>query len=152
MHYLKFRSLAKVLFFSSLVLILAFLAFWTTAALLFALWQTGNESYVIPLAISGATTLVLGLLQSVLSSQTACQLCQTLVLREFKCSKSPNAHPLFGSYRLKVAASIIFTGKFRCPYCGETFNIWAQAPKANPTQSGASITRKAGRSLPSKKQ
>jgi len=152
MNYLKFRGLARVLFFSSFVLIAAFLAFLTTVVLLIILWQTGNEDLMIPVAVSGGILIILGFFQAILSARTACQLCQSYILRESKCSKNPKARPLFGSYRLKVAVTTIFAGQFRCPYCGEEFNIWAKPPQVTPIHQGSSMTRKAGKSLPTKKR
>lgn len=151
MHYLKFRSLARALFGSSLVLIMAFLSGATSAVLVAALWLTGDENLIIPTAVGAGVFTLLVLLQSVLSWRTSCQLCQTYVLREIRCSKSPKTRPLFGSYRLKVAVTIVFKGEFCCPYCGEEFNIWVPHPKITPTTHGISMTRKAGKSLPTKK-
>ena len=134
MHYLKFRSLARALFSSSLVLILAFLSGITVIVLVVALWLTGNDDLIIPTAVFTGGFILVALLQAILSSRTACQLCQTYVLRAITCSKNPRARPLFGSYRLKVAVTIVFKGKFCCPYCGEEFNIWVSPQKLMPSQ------------------
>jgi len=48
-----------------------------------------------------------------------CPLCITPVLVSKHCARHRNARTLFGSYRLRVAVSVLFTGTFRCPYCGE---------------------------------
>ena len=152
MHYLKFRSLAWALFSSSLVLILAFLSGITVTVLVVALWLTGSDDLIIPTAVFTGVFILMALLQAVLSSRTACQLCQTYVLREINCSKNPKARSLFGSYRLKVAVAIVFKGKFSCPYCGEKFNIRVSPQKLMPSRHANSMTRKAGRSLPTKKR
>ena len=53
------------------------------------------------------------------AAHARCPLCIGNPLSHRGCSKNARALKLFGSYRLTVAISVIFTGKFRCPYCGE---------------------------------
>jgi hypothetical protein len=59
------------------------------------------------------------ILQWLLSQRTNCPLCITPVLATKNCSKSRHARKFLGSYRLRVALSIIFRNSFRCPYCNE---------------------------------
>ncbi|YCM45693.1 hypothetical protein V2O64_06640 [Verrucomicrobiaceae bacterium 227] len=151
MHYIKYRSFARTMLLSSFVLISAFLAGLTTIVLVIILWQTGNEELMIPTAVSGGTFLVLALFQAILSGKTACQLCKTYILREINCSKNVKSRPLLGSYRLRVAITTIFKGSYRCPYCGEEFNIWAKPKMTQPAQGSTARTRKAGKSLPTRK-
>lgn len=67
------------------------------------------------LLLSGLTVL----LQWLVSSRANCPLCITPVLSSKGCMKHRSAKPLFGSYRLRVAVSLLCTGRFRCPFCGE---------------------------------
>ena len=54
------------------------------------------------------------------AARANCPLCITPVLVSKGCARNRNAKTLFGSYRLRVAVSVFFTGTFRCPYCGES--------------------------------
>lgn len=53
------------------------------------------------------------------ASRARCPLCLTPSLARKNCSKNRNAKRLLGSYRLRVATSIMFQNHFRCPYCNE---------------------------------
>lgn len=55
----------------------------------------------------------------VLGSRLRCPLCMVPPMQNRGCSKHRTAARMLGSYRLKVAHSIVFKGSFRCPYCGE---------------------------------
>ncbi len=70
----------------------------------------------------GALGLVLGLLifQWVIAARCRCPLCLGPPLARKACVKHRTATRLFGSYRLRVAHSIMWKGYFRCPYCGES--------------------------------
>ncbi len=59
------------------------------------------------------------LLQWSVSNRANCPLCLTPVLANKDCVKHRNAKTLLGSHRLRVAVSLLFTRRFRCPYCGE---------------------------------
>ena len=61
----------------------------------------------------------LAILQWIISLQTKCPLCVPPVLASKSCSKNKKAQKLFGSYRLRVAASILSRNHYRCPYCSE---------------------------------
>ena len=54
-----------------------------------------------------------------LSSRLRCPLCMVPPMQNRGCSKHRTATRMLGSYRLKVATSIMFKDSFRCPYCGE---------------------------------
>jgi hypothetical protein len=53
------------------------------------------------------------------ASRVRCPLCLVPSMARKNCSKNRNAKRLLGSYRLKVASSIILRNNFRCPYCNE---------------------------------
>lgn len=63
--------------------------------------------------------LVVGLLQWAMSTTALCPLCLAQPIGSGTCSKHRSAGRFLGSHRLKVAGSVIFSGYFRCPYCGE---------------------------------
>jgi len=64
-------------------------------------------------------SFLIAILQSLYALQTKCPLCITPVLASKNCSKNRKVKRFFGSYRLKVANSIILRNHFRCPYCSE---------------------------------
>ena len=152
MHFLKHRRLARVLIISSLIFIGAFITGYGAIAMGGILWFTRNTDLILPFAITAGVFIFLCLLQIWFSSQCRCQLCQSPLLKSLKCSKSIKASRLFGSYRLKVATSTIFTGKFRCPYCGEQFDIWKKYKVTEaPVSQQSKKARKAGSALPTRK-
>lgn len=63
--------------------------------------------------------VVFVILQWISASRARCPLCLTPSMAKKNCSKNRNARRLLGSYRLRVASSIILKGSFRCPYCNE---------------------------------
>ncbi len=67
------------------------------------------------LGLSGLVTLV----QWIFSASAKCPLCMMPPLGRKGCSRNRNAKRLLGSYRLRVALSILLKGRFRCPYCNE---------------------------------
>jgi hypothetical protein len=48
-----------------------------------------------------------------------CPLCMTPVMGKPRCAKHRRAKKCLGSYRLRVALSILLLGRFLCPYCNE---------------------------------
>ena len=67
-----------------------------------------------------AGAMLLLVCQWVAARRCRCPLCLGPPLARKDCVKHRNATRLFGSYRLRVAHSIVWEGCFRCPYCGET--------------------------------
>ena len=63
--------------------------------------------------------LLFALVQWIFASSARCPLCMMPVLSRKGCSTHRHARPLLGSYRLRVALSILFKGCFHCPYCNE---------------------------------
>lgn len=76
------------------------------------------------LMILGSGFLVIGCMliiaQWVSASHAGCPLGRTPVLAPMRCMKHRRARSMLGSYRLKVALAIMFTERFRCPYCNES--------------------------------
>lgn len=64
-------------------------------------------------------TVVLGIWQRLAAASCRCPLCLGRPLSGSGASRNRKAQRLLGSYRLRVASSIIFRKSFRCPYCGE---------------------------------
>ncbi|MFT4176118.1 MAG: hypothetical protein QM627_05630 [Luteolibacter sp.] len=57
--------------------------------------------------------------QWLLANHAKCPLCHVPSISHKRCSRHRNAKRLFGSFRFRVAASILLQNSFRCPYCGE---------------------------------
>ncbi len=66
-----------------------------------------------------ALVLILLVAQWIVASGASCPLCRTPVLAPKLCTKHRRARSFLGSYRLRVATSILCTNQFRCPYCNE---------------------------------
>jgi hypothetical protein len=49
-----------------------------------------------------------------------CPLCRSGIMTSKHCAKHRDAGKLLGSYRLRVAATVLLLNRFRCPYCGES--------------------------------
>jgi len=79
-----------------------------------------HDDFLTILAMGGiALCVLIVVLQWVVSARTNCPLCMTPVLANKDCVKSRNARKFLGSYRLRVALSLLFKNTFRCPYCNE---------------------------------
>jgi len=76
-----------------------------------------------PMALAGTALMtfcmLLVILQWVAAGCVACPLCHTPVLAPKSCMKHRRAQRLLGSHRLRVASSVMFRNRFRCPYCNE---------------------------------
>lgn len=64
--------------------------------------------------------VALALLYRIMAGSASCPLCRNQPLISKHCQKHRKAKQLFGSYRYRVAAAVLFSGRFRCPYCGES--------------------------------
>lgn len=81
-----------------------------------------NETWLYASLGAVAVWLVSIVVFFIKGASVRCSLCMTPIWSGKKCQKHKNVKPALGvSYRLGLATSIIFTGKYRCPYCGEPF-------------------------------
>lgn len=95
----------------------------TAAALIIqALITNDRPLAVIGIGLLGGTFLF-AILQWMLASRTSCPLCMTPVLAPRKCVTHRNTQTLLGSYRLRVALSVLLKNSFQCPYCAESTAI-----------------------------
>lgn len=109
---MRFR-VAALLLWLNLFLFLA-----TIAAFVHAFVERTREHVAIAIGVM-VLYLVSVCIQWVIAMQTKCPLCITPVLAAKNCSKNKKAKRFFGSYRLRVATSLLFRNYFRCPYCSE---------------------------------
>jgi hypothetical protein len=90
-----------------------------------ALEPQNPQAPVLALGLLGLT-VVLWITQAVLSAQARCPLCQVPPLARKGCSKNRNAQRMFGSFRVRVATSVLTRGHFKCPYCNEPSAVEAR--------------------------
>lgn len=121
MHQLHHRGMARALKLSAFFFIIRVILFCTFMGTLFFLVVFEDQRAFYPLAISFGVGIIASIFSFCYGNKARCQLCQTTLILHQKCVKSPNAKRTLGSYRLKLSLSVIFTSKFTCPYCGESF-------------------------------
>jgi hypothetical protein len=63
--------------------------------------------------------VVLIFVQWIVAARANCPLCITPVMASKGCARHRRAKSFLGNYQLRVALAVLFTGSFRCPYCGE---------------------------------
>lgn len=80
-----------------------------------------------------ALVLAMVVAQWIVASGAGCPLCRTSVLAPKLCTKHRRARSLLGSYRLRVATSILFANHFRCPYCDEPTGMEVRGRTETPT-------------------
>jgi hypothetical protein len=120
MHHPRSLSAARRLRLACLLLLGSrFLTMVAGGLLLFSLYSNDRNSMVW-----ASGFLMVGLLliiaQWISASHAGCPLCRTPVLAPISCMKHRRARSLLGSCRLRVALAIMFTERFRCPYCNES--------------------------------
>ena len=123
MHYVKssaranaFRRASIILIFAALSIVIA------VGAIVNTLIQKTEESLWL-LGISIISALAFSILALIVSGTCRCQLCQASTMRSLKCTHHKNAQKLAGSYRLRIAVSVLAKGSYRCSYCGEAFSL-----------------------------
>lgn len=84
----------------------------------YAVWHSSHEMMLMVLTGIGVFVLT-WLLYMLAASLCKCPLCRSGPMSSKRCVRHRNARRLFGSYRMRVAAGVLFTNHFRCPYCGE---------------------------------
>lgn len=103
----------------------------TFGVLVYSMVTVDREFMQLALALIGATVF-LAILQWGFSSRACCPLCHAKSIYHNGCSRHPDAKALFGSYRLRVACTVIFREYFRCPYCGESTVVKARTNALPP--------------------
>lgn len=86
--------------------------------LVYSFMRDDHDLTIVSLGF-GFACFLMCIMQWLLAARTRCPLCLTPVLASNGCSKHRNARALLGSYRLRVAAMILFRDSFECPYCHE---------------------------------
>lgn len=91
-----------------------------TGGLIIVSLLANNRRLMVLGMVAGIICLVMIIAQWVAASSAGCPLCRTPVLAPMGCMKHRQARRLLGSYQLRVALAIMFTERFRCPYCNES--------------------------------
>ncbi len=120
MHRFRSKSVIRCFKLAAYLLCLKYIMCPVAAALLtYSLVKGDRDLTIISIGLIGFTLVVI-VVQWMVSGRTRCPLCMTPVLASKTCAKHRNARPLLGSYRLRVALGILFRNSFFCPYCHET--------------------------------
>lgn len=119
MHRLPSKSVIWRYRLASILVVITFLLFSVFLGYMaYGVWQRDLEWIIVSGWIFAVGLLVL-LLNLIISSRLNCPLCLVQPLLNRGCSKHRNVKRIFGSHKLKVASSILISGHFACPYCGE---------------------------------
>lgn len=123
MHHSPSVTDSRRLRIASMLLLINRLLMLTAAGLLFVSLFADDRHLLIYGSTLVAISLLLLMAQWVTASHAGCPLCQTPVLAPKRCLKHRKARRLLGSYHLRVALAIMFTDRFRCPYCNRPSEI-----------------------------
>ena len=145
MHHIQKSFRARSYRRASFLFILAYLSIIATVAFTVYTFFKGSDNNLMILGALMGASLFFSVISMLASSSCRCQLCQTSNMRSLRCSRNRKAKKLAGSYRLRVSTSILFTGSFRCPYCGEGFSL---SPRPIKNIEQAPPTRRATRTRP----
>ena len=120
MHRLSSHQVLRRYKITSLFIVLMFLSLPLAVGCFLYGWYANDAVWMRNAGIFLAAGLVLKVLAFIIGERLKCPLCMATPLRSLGCTKHRSAQALYGSHKLAVATSVLFEGKFRCPYCGET--------------------------------
>lgn len=127
MHHLRDRtSVIRLRIASWLLLVTSFTGGTIAGLLVYAMIDEAPLAAYVALVLGGFL-IVFTLAQVTCASQVRCPICLVTPLAPHLCSKNRRAAKLLGSYRLRVAASVLHEGTFQCPYCGEMTRVETRA-------------------------
>jgi hypothetical protein len=119
MHRFRSKSIINRFRLVSMLVCLKFLLLPAAIALIITSVARSDIRLVILALWLGGAAFLLIIVQWITAARTRCPLCMTPVLAKKGCSKHRHSRKLFGSYRLRVATSVLTKGRFTCPYCNE---------------------------------
>lgn len=126
MHLLPSASIVTRFKLVSWVLLLIYLMIPSTFVVIgYSVVAQDHEFMQIALALIAATVVAV-IIQWGISTRACCPICHTTALSHCGCVKHRNATTFCGSYRFRVACSVIFMKRFCCPYCGERTAVQAR--------------------------
>lgn len=120
MHRLSSHYVLRRFVITSLFFVLVFVSMpFAVGFFLYGLYAH-DAAWVQYAGIALVSSLLFKVLSVLMAGRVKCPLCMAAPLTNLGCVKHSSAQTLFGSHKLAVATSVLFEGKFRCPYCGET--------------------------------
>ena len=126
MHLLPSRySVARFKLVSWVVLFIFLMIPSTLGVIAYSVAVEDHQFMEIALACIGLMVIAMVILGSV-SSRACCPICHGKTVSYNACTKHGSARRFLGSYRLRVACTVIFKKYFCCPYCGESTAIQAR--------------------------
>lgn len=154
MHYIKQPSLSGNILRSSLLFSIAFLSIFAVVGLGVYAFNERTSEGMIALGIGVGVCLFLWILNWFMAERSTCQLCQANLMRSLACTTHPEAKRALGSFRFRVSCSVLATRTFKCPYCGEDFNLRIPDLPAPPQQTVTrrSVSVRRSGNIPSKKR
>lgn len=119
MHRLRSPGLLRGFRIASLLVTLKFVLLAVAAGILVdAVMQTDWRRAMLGFGVAASTALI-SLCRALTLAYVRCPLCMTPVFSPFVHNHHSKARKLLGSYRLRVALSILFRNWFTCPHCNE---------------------------------
>ncbi len=119
MHRLRSPGLLRGFRIASLLVFLKFVLLAVAIGIVIAAVIENDWRRVVLGFGVAASTVLLSLIRALFLAYIRCPLCMTPVFSPFGSVKHSKARKLLGSYRLRVALSILFRNWFTCPYCNE---------------------------------
>lgn len=119
MHSVSSQSVLIRFKITSLILLLLFLMLPIVIGSLLYGFYAHDIAWLKNAGICAVACVFLKVLALMLGERLKCSLCMSAPLGNLGRAKHRSAQSFCGSYRVVVSTSILFKGKFRCPYCGE---------------------------------
>ena len=119
MHRFPTKSAIRRMRFAALLVCLRNLMVAASFSLLLYIIFTQNQKVALYALLLVPATVIVLLLQTIVSAHTSCPLCMTPMLGNKSCNKHSKAKRTLGSYKFTVAIAVLFCHSFRCPYCNE---------------------------------
>lgn len=140
MHHLRSICDVRRLRLASLLLLGNRMLILTAGSLLLVSFFANDQHLMVFGSILVATSFVLIIAQWIVALHAGCPLCMTPVLAPMGCAKHCKAKRLLGSYKLRVALSIMFKERFRCQYCNELTAMEVRQKLGTPRPRGSGMT------------
>lgn len=127
-YYLRMHrpnSATAIFFFriSALLWVSNFLLASVSILILFPSLVLFSRFWIVAGLATAATSVLSLIAQWIFSTHSRCPLCRTPVLSPKNCVRHRCSRMVLGSYRLQVALAILFTNRFRCPFCNESTKL-----------------------------
>ncbi len=119
MHRFRTTSEASRLWIHWLLLLSCFGTGLAAVVFMFAGFILASSLLLMISLVMIACGAVCALLHLIWGRDSRCPLCRGALLASQGCARNAKARKWLGSHRLGVALPVLFSLRFRCPYCGE---------------------------------